>query len=149
MKAEVWGCMGKTQCDRLQRLQNRAGRIIPFSDYNTRSADILLDLGWDTLWQRRSKQLGISLYKSLNSLYPMGLKHMFKPTSEIHLHDVRGSSHNIYISWPRTEAAKRAFSYRGAAKSQLLQVCPDAVKEVRRTWSSCDKFINIFFFLFL
>ena len=35
---EVWGCMGKGLCDRLQRLQNRAGRIITFSDYNTRSA---------------------------------------------------------------------------------------------------------------
>ena len=27
---EVWGCMGKGLCDRLQRLQNKAGRIITF-----------------------------------------------------------------------------------------------------------------------
>ena len=59
--SEVRGCMGKGLCDRLQRLQNRAGRIITFSDYNTRSADILQDLGWDTLEQRRSKQLAISV----------------------------------------------------------------------------------------
>ena len=52
--------MGPGLCDRLQRLKNRAGRIITFSDYNTRSADILQDLGWDTLQQRRSyKQLAI------------------------------------------------------------------------------------------
>lgn len=25
--SEVWGCMTKSQCDRLQRLQNRAGTI--------------------------------------------------------------------------------------------------------------------------
>ena len=31
--SEVWGCMGKSQCDRLQKLQNRAGRITTFSDY--------------------------------------------------------------------------------------------------------------------
>ena len=55
--SEVWGCMGKSQCDRLQRLQNRAGRIITFSDYSTRSAGILQDLRWDSLEQRRSKQL--------------------------------------------------------------------------------------------
>ena len=67
---EVWGCMGKGLCDRLQRLQNRAGRIITFSDYNTRSADILQELGWDTLDQRHSKQLAISLFKYLNNLYP-------------------------------------------------------------------------------
>ena len=73
---EVWGCMGKGLCDRLQRLQNRAGRIITFSDYNTRSADILQELGWDTLDQRHSKQLAISVFKYLNNLYPFILQHM-------------------------------------------------------------------------
>ena len=58
--SDVWGCMGPGLCDKLQRLQNRAGRIITFSDHSTRSADILQDLGWDTPQQRRSyKQLAI------------------------------------------------------------------------------------------
>ena len=60
--SEVWGCMGKGLFDRLQRLQNRAGRIITFSDYNRRSTDILQDLRWDPLEQRRSKQLAISVF---------------------------------------------------------------------------------------
>ena len=47
--SEVWGCMGKGLCDRLQTLQTRAGRIITFSDYYTRSGNILQDLRWDTL----------------------------------------------------------------------------------------------------
>ena len=84
--SEVWGCMGKSQCDRQQKMQNRAGRIVTFSDYNTRSADILQDLGWDSLAQRRSKQLAISVFKSLHNLYPEGLKNMFKPTSGVHSH---------------------------------------------------------------
>ena len=79
--SEVWGCMRKGLCDRLQRLQNRAGRIITFSDYNRRSVDILRDLRWDPLEQRRSKQLAISVFKSLNNLYPESLKNVFKPTS--------------------------------------------------------------------
>ena len=111
--SEVWGCMGKGLCDRLQRLQNRAGRIIRFSDYNTRSADILQDLRWDTLEQRRSKQVAISVFKSLNNLYSKSLKNMFKPTSGVHSYNVRGAS-NIFVLRPRTEAVKRAFSYRGA-----------------------------------
>ena len=112
--SEVWGCMGKGLCVILQRLQNRAGRIITFSDYNTRSADILQDLRWDTLEQRRSKQLAISVFKSLNNLYPESLKNMFKPTSGVHSYNVPGASNNIFVPRPRTEAAKRAFSYRGA-----------------------------------
>ena len=68
--SEAWGFMGKGLGDRLQRLQNRAGRIITFSDYNTRSADILQDFRWDALEQRRSKQLAISVFKSLNLSLP-------------------------------------------------------------------------------
>ena len=75
--SEVWVCMGKGLCDRLQSLQNRAKRITTFSDYNARSAEILQDLGWDTLEQRRSKQLARSVFKSLNNLYPESLKNFY------------------------------------------------------------------------
>ena len=51
-------------------IQNWAGRIITFSDSNVRSADILRDLRRDTLEERRSKQLAISVFKSLDNLYP-------------------------------------------------------------------------------
>ena len=50
--SEVWGYMGKGLCDRLQRWQI-----------------YILHLGWDALEQRRSKQLGISVFKSLDNLY--------------------------------------------------------------------------------
>ena len=39
---------------------------------------------------------------------------MFKPTSRVHSHNVQGSLNNVFVPRPRTEAAKRAFSYRGA-----------------------------------
>ena len=39
---------------------------------------------------------------------------MFKPISGVHYYNVRGASNNIFAPRPRTEAAKRAFSYRGA-----------------------------------
>ena len=106
--------MGKGLCDRLQRLHyDMAGGIITFSDYTTRSVDIL-DLRWDTLEQRHAKQLVISVFKSLNNLYPESLKNMFKPTSGVHSYNVRGASNNIFVPRPHTEAAKRAFRYRGA-----------------------------------
>ena len=39
---------------------------------------------------------------------------MFKPTSVVHSYNVRGASNNIFVPRPCTEAAKWAFSYRGA-----------------------------------
>ena len=60
------------------------------SSYNTRSADILQDLhvGWDSLKQKRSKQLAISVFKSLDNLYPEGLKNKLclnQPPGFIHI----------------------------------------------------------------
>ena len=76
--SEVWGCFGKCLSDRLQKLQNRVSRIITFSDSNTRSADILHALEWDTLEQRRKKKLAVSVYQAKNNLYPDGLNSMFE-----------------------------------------------------------------------
>ena len=39
--SQVWGCPGKVLSDKLQRLQNRAFRIISREGYETRSKDIL------------------------------------------------------------------------------------------------------------
>ena len=51
--------------------------IITFSDYDVRSADILHSLGWETLDQRRAKQLATSIYKAVNNLYPNELNTIF------------------------------------------------------------------------
>ena len=89
-----------------------------FSDYNTRSVDVLQDLRWHTLQQICSKQLTISIFKPLNKLYPEGLKNVFKPTSRVHSYNIKGISNNIFVvtactGRPSTKAAKWAFSYRG------------------------------------
>ena len=46
---------------------------------------------------------------------------MFKPTHRVHLCNVRGASNNIFVPRPCTEAAKRAFSYRGAVLWNSLE----------------------------
>ena len=56
----------------------------------------------------------ISVFNSLNNLYPESLKSMFKPTSGVYSYNVRGASNNVFVPRIRIEAAKRAFSYRGA-----------------------------------
>ena len=111
---EVWECLGKCLSDGLQKLQNRAGRIITYSCYEHRSSDILNDLGWETLDQRRTKQLAVCVYKTINNLFPTGLKSWFEPTSQIHLCNLRDSSNNIFIQRPQTDAPKKSFSYRVA-----------------------------------
>ena len=79
--SEVWGSLGKRLSNRLQKLQSRAARIITFSGYEHRSTDVLNDLGWETLEKRRAKQLAVCVYKSINNLFPVGLKSLFEPIS--------------------------------------------------------------------
>ena len=112
--SSVWGSIGVCQSERLQKLQNRAARLITFSDLNVRSSILLGDLGWDCLERRRSKQLAINLFKALHNLSPIRLTSIFKTTSSVHSHNLRNSKYNLFVPRPSTEAGKRSFQYRGS-----------------------------------
>ena len=112
--SEVWGCLGKCLSSRLQKLQNRTARIITYLGYEQRSIYILNDLGWETLGQRRKKQLAVCAYKSIHNLFPVGLKSLFEPVPQVHAYNLRGSSNNIFDRRPETDAARNSFCYRGA-----------------------------------
>ena len=71
------------------------------------------DLGWETLEQRHAKQLVVCVHKSINNLFPVGLKTLFEPISQVHAYNLRGSLNNIFIRRLETEAEK-SFGYRGA-----------------------------------
>ena len=53
----VWGSIGICQSDKLQKLQNRAARIITKSTRESRTIDLFQTLKWDNLEKRREKQL--------------------------------------------------------------------------------------------
>jgi len=50
---EVWVNTNEGQTDKLQRVQNRAARIITETTYEITSKDVLDSLGWEPLKQRR------------------------------------------------------------------------------------------------
>ena len=52
----VWGNCGKTLKGMLQKIQNRAARVISGDSYEVRSLDILNKLNWITLEERRNEQ---------------------------------------------------------------------------------------------
>ena len=49
----VWGCIGNGLSQKLEKLQNRAARIITGSSWDARSAPILHALKWNSLAYRR------------------------------------------------------------------------------------------------
>ena len=51
----VWGNCAKTLSDKLQRLQNRAVRVLTHSSYDADANQLFKELGWDNLETRRQK----------------------------------------------------------------------------------------------
>ena len=78
----------------------------------------------------------------MNGLYPEGISAMLDSTASVHSYNLRGSSNNIFIPKPRTEAGKPVFSYRGAV---LWNSPPSDLRNQRNLKSFKDNFINYSF----
>ena len=112
---EVWDVIGKTLSDRLQKLQNRAARII--MNFKNESGQSLLarnSLGWITLEERRAEMKTRLMYKSINKLAPQRLSNFFQNSNTMYDYDLRGSSTRLCLPKPRTKNLKKSFSYNGA-----------------------------------
>ena len=110
----VWDGFSNQLSDKLQKLQNRAARVIAKANYETSSNVLLEMLKLDSLSVRRKKQKAVVMFKSLNKLAPVYLQDLF----DIH---VRSTSYNLRnlcgkltLPKPRTNYLKRSFSYSGA-----------------------------------
>ena len=63
----LWGNCSAYLKEKLQRFQNRAGRIISGANYEINSADVLESLVWQTLEERRKRNKSILMYRILNN----------------------------------------------------------------------------------
>jgi hypothetical protein len=105
---EVWDVIGKTLSDRLQKLQNRAARII--MNFRNESGQSLLarnSLGWITLEERRAQMKTRLMYKSINKLAPQRLSNFFQNSNTMYDYDLRGSSTRLCLPKPRTKNLKK------------------------------------------
>ena len=82
----VWGDINiQKLADKLQKMQNRAARILTFSGYDVRSSVLLADeLGSERLENVILKQLAVIMYKIPNDLSSSYLRRVFTSTSNIH-----------------------------------------------------------------
>jgi len=135
---EVWGNTNKGQTDKLQRIQNRAARIITGATYEIRSKDVLDSLGWQPLKHRRDLSVATLMFKCLNNQSPNYIKEMFKKNCEITSYNLRGSKHSLFIPRFNTEYGKKSFSYRGA---KMWNSLPEDTKS-KKSLSSFKKALS-------
>ena len=129
----VWDGLSNELADKLQKLQNRAIRVITNSDHYSSAIALRGELGWDNLCTRRKKQKLKLMFKTLNDQSPEYLKDPFMPFSTDY--GLRNSDNKLALPKPRTDFLKRSFCYSGA---QLWNSLPSNVRAIR----SFTKFKN-------
>ena len=101
----VWGHSNKTLFDKLQKLQNRAARILTFSSYDTNAGLLFERLSWKGLESQRQIQEAIMVYKSLNGLVSTYLQSIFTERSNIQ-YELRDTVGKLAVPLPRTNYLK-------------------------------------------
>ena len=108
---EVWDGFGETQSKRLQKLQNRAARIIMNMSNDIDHSVALQALSWVPLKTERKKVKSKMMYKLLNNMGPESLTNLFTYKREMTNYNLRNISSSLSLSKPRTNNMKKSFMY--------------------------------------
>ena len=103
------------QSQRLQKLQNRAARIIlnMSNDINHTVGLGWVGLGWEPLQIERKNSKGKMMYKILNKMGPQSLTKLFSNKSDKTEYHFRNISSSLCLPKPRTNNMKNSFMYDG------------------------------------
>ena len=111
----LWDTCGKLLRDKLQKFQSRAARVVTGANYESRSADVLNSLSWDTLENRRSGAKSVLMYKILNDHTAPALRGSFvgREMDQTN-YNLRNTATDLTLPKPKREFFKKSFKYSGA-----------------------------------
>ena len=118
----VWGELSATASQNLQRLQNRAARIVLRRDS---SKDAFNVLGWTKLETKRKRHKCVLVYKCLNNLVPQYLSDYFTRNYNVHSYNTRRKT-DLHLPKVKLSLAKKTFRYSGSA---LFNVLPRSMQK--------------------
>ena len=110
----IWGTCGEVLLTKLQKMQNRAARIITKSDYDTEAGPLIDKLGWKTIRELNNNDAAVMMFKIMNNMAPPYLTGMFQPLRELHEIILRDTNSNLRLPLMSSNMGQRSFSYHGA-----------------------------------
>ena len=110
----VWGCCGTTDIDQLQKLQNRAARIVTNSSFGAPSRPLIESLGWKTVRELVDQDSRLMVYKSINGLAPQYMSDLFTRNSACSSRNLRNTKTDLRLPRKTSANGQKCFSYRGA-----------------------------------
>ena len=125
----IWGNCGKTAMCQVQRLQNRAARIVSGNyDFSQSGLSVVSCNDWMNMEERYNYFISVLMYKVLNGEVTSNLCNMFEYVSATHNHNTRNAaSGQLKLPKCSVECFKRSFAYSGAS---LWNDIDDSVKLV-------------------
>ena len=124
----IWGYTSRQNLNKIQRLQNRAARIITGNrDYvNTRGIELVKTLKWMCVSQRRYYFMLLLMFKSIHGLAPDYLCDVINMQRDICQRPMRSQNvNNVYVPYGSLKCFKNTFVNRG---STLWNALPHRAK---------------------
>ena len=110
----VWGAAGITALQKLQKLQNRAARIVTNSPYDAHSQPLIQKLGWPTIKELIESETAKVVYKALHNEAHDYLKGPFHGLSDTQSRVLSNSNTDLRIPLFKTSSGQKSFEARGA-----------------------------------
>ena len=117
----VWGVCGAAEIHQLQKLQNRAARIIIGSNYDAPSKPLTDSLGWKTINNMLQFGSRVMVLKSLNRLTTQYFSDLFVANSTNPSYNLRSTDTDLTLPKRNTSTGQKSFSYMGAKLWSGLQ----------------------------
>ena len=138
----VWGSCTKALANKLQKLQNRAARILTHCNYDANADFLIQQLGWKKLHSQRSIHKAVMIYKSLDGLAPDYLSSKFLDRSSVCNYSLRGTEGKLAVPMPHTNYMKNSFSYSGAVLWNSLPIELRQANSLTAFWAGCERFFS-------
>ena len=107
----VWGCCGATKLQTLQKLQNRAARIVTKSKFDTPAMALIHNLNWPTINEIIRSETATNMYKSLNGLVPEYLSNFFVKNSTRNVRELRNTEADLSLPLRKTKNGQKQYPF--------------------------------------
>ena len=134
----------------MQKLQNRAARIITGSRFDAPGLQLVKRLGWKTIDKLISSESNTMVFKSLHGLAPQYMSNLFTKTSQLTSRKLRNSAADLRVPKKKSTNGQKCFSLEvlnlGMASQLSIRMLPQFTNSNVLTIIRC---IYVFGFLLI
>ena len=109
----IWSVAGVSAINKLQKLQNRAARIVPNSAYDASALPVIRKLGWPTINELIESETLKIVYKLVNNQAPTYLTEMFFRPSDLSKRKLCNTKADLAVPARKLAVEQHCFSYKG------------------------------------